>query len=123
MNRSQTAAVVVTLVLLAVLGWRLHRSDNTPAPEAKAPAAAAPTAPRRAAQSPLPTSTPVPQRLAGVALGSVRYAVVEQPDGTTALYRAGDDVPGLGRIIDVTEDSATFAGPNGQVRLRVTAPP
>lgn len=89
-----------------------------------ASATAAPNAPRQAAAgTATPTAAAVAQRLAGVALGSTRYAVVEQADGTTALYRAGDDVPGLGTIVEITEGGATFEGVDGRISLRVKPPP
>lgn len=123
MQRSQVTAIVITLVLLAAIGWRLHRPDQDAPPTGTPAAVPAATIARQANELASPTASAVAQRLAGVALGTNRYAVVEQPDGTTALYRAGDEVPGLGRIVDVTEDSATFEGPDGRIHLRVKAPP
>lgn len=78
---------------------------------------AAPTA------TPRSSRPPVGHRLAGVALGSVRYVVVEHPDGGTALYRLGERVPGLGRVVGVTENSATFEDETGRFELRITVAP
>lgn len=121
-DRSQLAAVVLTLLVLSAIAWRLHGPDTETPPPAIV-ATSAPSTPRKGEIPPTPTAPSVAHRLAGVALGNVRYAVVEQPDGSTALYRAGDDVPGLGQIVEVTENSATFDGPDGRVRLSVKPPP
>jgi hypothetical protein len=121
-NRSQVAGIILTLVVLAAIAWRLHGPASETPPVAVI-ATAPPRAPRPNAATASPTEVTIAHRLAGVALGNVRYAVVEQPDGATALYRDGDDVPGLGKIVEVTENSATFEGSSGRVRLSVKPPP
>lgn len=124
MDRSQIAGIVLTLLLLAALAWRLHGPSDEPVQAPGVPTTAAPATARNSAPgTPTPTTAAVAQRLAGVALGTTRYAVVEQPDGSTALYRSGDDVPGLGKIVDISEGSATFEGADGRVSLRVKPPP
>lgn len=123
MDRSQIAAVILTLLVLGAIAWRLHGPDSNRPPSAGVDPTAPPSTPRKEGTTATSTPVTVAQRLAGVALGNTRYAVVEQPDGTTALYRAGDDVPGLGTIVDVTENSATFEGPDGRIRLNVKPPP
>jgi len=81
----------------------------------------------------LPVATPTPtagvaaappgHRLAGTVVGDVRYAVVEFPDGTNDLYRPGQDVPGLGRLVEVESNHAIFEGDNGRLDLRLVAAP
>lgn len=124
MDRSQIAGIVLTLLILAALAWRLHGPGDEPAQRAGMSATAPTATPRHSAPgTPTPTTAAVAQRLAGVAIGTTRYAVVEQPDGSTALYRSGDEVPGLGKIVEISEGSATFEGADGRVSLRVKPPP
>lgn len=82
----------------------------------------APTA-RDSATTPtaIPTNAAAPpgHRLAGTVVGDVRYAVVELPDGTNDLYRPGQEVPGLGRLVEVASNHAIFEGDNGRVDLRL----
>jgi hypothetical protein len=115
---------VVAVLVIVFLGARWTRrvlfQERADAGRA---ASSSPAPVARATATPSPSPPPVLHRLAGVALGNVRYVVVEHPDGGTALYRLGEEVPGLGRIVDVTENSATFEGDLGRIRLRVTVPP
>jgi hypothetical protein len=121
MNLLRGLALIAALVAV-LLGARWARSvlfnaGDRPTRVAPSPTAAGPTA------TPSPSPPVILHRLAGTALGHTRYAVVAQPDGSTALYRFGDEVPGLGRIVEVTENSATFDGSAGRVRMRITGPP
>jgi hypothetical protein len=47
------------------------------------------------------------------------YAVIERPDGTNDLYRPGQTVPGLGRLVDLAADRATFEGSDGRIELQL----
>jgi len=105
--------------LLIVL-WLAPRLPQTKT-EAPTPAATSPEIP----VSPSPTASPIriAQRLAGTVVGDVRYAVVEQPDGTSSLYRPGDEVAGLGQLLTIESDHATFLTPSGPVELRLAPAP
>jgi len=122
MNLLRLIAIVVAVVILVLLAHRLrHVLFDTGSPAQ--PPSVRPT--EGAPPSATPSASPrvVLQRLAGVALGNMNYVVVEQPNGATGLYRFGEDVPGLGRIVEVTEDTATFEGSGGRIKLRITVPP
>ena len=115
--------VIALFVVLLLAWWIRERSPMARRQHASAAATATavgPTAPVTAAP---PTPHPPPgHRLAGLAVGAVSFVAVEHPDGSTALYRVGDDVPGLGRVEAITEAGATFTGDNGTMTLQVTAP-
>lgn len=123
--RAQRLLLPALAILLLLLGWWLHQraqridrdrhtATTTPAPS--------PT-PTTGAFGQATASPSVHHRLAGIAVGDVRFVVVEHPDGTSALYRLGNEVPGLGRVRDITEDGATFDTPSGPLLLHITAPP
>jgi hypothetical protein len=66
-----------------------------------------------------PARTKSGYRLAGTVVGDASYAVVEQPDGTNDLYRPGQTVPGLGRLIELEANRATFEGSDGRYELEL----
>lgn len=124
MNQPRTWLFVLATGLIAILGaWGLRARIQ--AERRTAPATPA----KRAEEAPqirLPTATPTTagrHRLAGVVTGLRTFVVVESPDGSTALYHRGENVPGLGRVDAVEPNSATFVGPDGAVRLRVAGLP
>ena len=117
----------LTLLLLAVVGmsgfwlWnRLVRTALLPSPVA-ATATMAPlmrvTAGATAAETPPPRS-PAGYRLAGVAVGEPEsFAVVEAPNGATALYRLNDEVVGLWQLIRIDAERVVVRGEAGQFEL------
>ncbi len=74
---------------------------------------------------PLVVATPPSSyRLAGVAENAGQlFAVVESPKGEHGLYRKGDEVPGLGRLVSIADERATFDTPGGRVTLWVAPAP
>jgi hypothetical protein len=109
---------------LAIVGlWRLFAG---PARETRVSRPATPSPTRQAAAA-SPPATPGPAegyRLAGVAGGEERsFVAVELPDGSTELFRLGDDVPGLGRLTRVEDKRATFEGTDGAFSMQVAAKP
>lgn len=109
-------AAVIALVLLLAWGIRARITtlrDQTDSALATRVATAAPTV------SPPPAPTLIRQRLAGIVLGALQYIIIEQPDGANGLYRPGEEVPGLGRLVSIETSSATFEGGNGTVRLAI----
>ncbi|GIW44958.1 MAG: hypothetical protein KatS3mg077_2240 [Candidatus Binatia bacterium] len=114
-------AGVFTVVLLAALLWLggwLPASQPAQLPQ-RTPTAAAATAtpsPTRVTASEAPRG----YRLAGVAENAgVLYAVVEQPDGRHGLYRQGEEVPGLGKVVRVGGEEAVFDTSGGELTLWV----
>jgi len=116
-------AVILALTAAALLLWAVLR-------ERPAPLDAAPTA--APATSATPTSVAVAAattavhgyRLAGTAAGlRGRYAVFEDPSGATEMYKVGEEVPGLGRLLFVGETEATVATTSGETRFRVRPAP
>jgi hypothetical protein len=84
---------------------------------------AAPRKPTIARPTATPTqpvvSAPPGARLAGTVVGDARYAVIELPDGTNDLFRPGQEVPGLGRLVEVENNRATFDGPSGRIEMKL----
>jgi len=114
---------VVTALLAAVLAagaWMLwHRPATTPPP--------LPT--RTLKPNPTPTATLAPRaagefRLAGTAVGEPNsWAAIDDPGGVSHLYRNGEDVPELGRIVGIYPDHVILDGPEGEVRLNLKPAP
>lgn len=112
-------AAALALVVVIALAWLLFRRE-------------APTAP---AATPLPSETPTATaaatptivagyRLAGTALGlRGRYAVFEDPDGNTEMYKVGDEVPGLGTLARVGDIDAAVTTSAGEMRFQVRPAP
>ena len=85
-------------------------------------------------QTVMPTVTPLPTvvvaklppgyRLAGVAVGEPEsFAVVEAPSGSHGLYRLGEDVPGLGRVLRIEAEHIVVQTDAGQFDLWLTPAP
>jgi hypothetical protein len=56
-------------------------------------------------------------------VGDVSYVAVEGPDGTSELYALGDEVPDLGRVTEITANSATFSRLGNTTTLRLLPAP
>lgn len=120
-TRISLLPILAALALILLLFWILMRDTGVQ------PTSPAPT-PTLEATGPPEQSTPPPQspaatksgyRLAGTVVGDALYAVIERPDGTNDLYRPGENVPGLGRLVDVGADRATFEGSEGRIELHL----
>jgi hypothetical protein len=120
-TRISLLLILAALVLALFLFWRLTgRKDVGPTPPPSTPPgleATSQAAPRTPPGSPVATKTGY--RLAGTVVGDATYAVIEQPDGTNDLYRPGQVVPGLGRLVDLGADRATFEGSDGRFELQL----
>lgn len=125
-ERAIPAILIGCLVLVFALGlWILGRSQppkRRPAAPARVTAAADATLVPTAGRA-VRTASGVRHRLAGTVVGDARYAVIEGPRGESDLYRPGQTVPGLGRLVEVDADRATFDGEDGRVELRLAAAP
>jgi hypothetical protein len=122
MNMQRFIVLLLTLCLLLVfaLGWYLRRRPAPPptANEVSPTATAAPT------WTPQPEAKKkIQHRLAGTVVGDEQYVVVELPDGRNELYTPGQSVPGLGRVVSIGPDQATFDGDAGRVTLRLLPAP
>lgn len=118
---ARVLAAVMALVAAALLAWILtHPSSQTSAPPA---AASSPTVAATATAAAAATVVPG-YRLAGTALGlRGRYAVFEAPDGTTEMYRVGEEVPGLGTLQRVGDVDAVLLTSSGEMRFQVRPAP
>ena len=121
---SQRLALGLLLLLLALMlasgYWLWGRlQDLQPAP----PAGPAPTETATRTVTPLATVAKVPPgyRLAGVAVGEPEsFAVVEASSGTSALYRVGEEVPGLGRLLRIEAERVVVQNETGEFELWLT---
>ena len=114
----RAALPLIVLLVLGTAVWLLwttrpqtpseHAPTQTPAAEA-----AAATAP--------PSSEPATgYRLAGLAVGDPEsFAAIELPDGTSHLYRVDSEVPGLGRVVAITNAGADIEGEHGTFTLKL----
>jgi Type II secretion system protein C len=117
MSRPIAVSLIVLTLLAAVLLWLWHRHATVPAPRPPSPAS-------RRAQSPTSTAGPPPTvppfRLAGVAVGDPNsYAVIEDPQGVTALYRLGENIAGLGRLAGIEPQEVLIETDRGPLALRL----
>ena len=115
--------LIACLALVFLLGWWIRRLHETAAPPSEFASTAAPPAATITATSAPGTPAAVRHRLAGTVIGDASYAVIEHPDGTNELYRPGQEVPGLGRLVRVEADRATFAGQQGSFDLKLAPAP
>ena len=128
-DRAITAILTGSLLVVLALGlwlvWDAHTDVPPPPPPTvpPPPAATASAPPTAAGPSTTPPKAAIGHRLAGTVVGDVRYAIIENPDGSNALYRPGQIVPGLGELLDITEDSVTLDGDDGSFLLRISAAP
>jgi len=83
---------------------------------------AAPTIATVAIHTPPVTVTPpAGYRLAGIAMAEPdAFAVFEAPNGSTALYRLNDAVPGLGRVMQIETERVVIEGERGSFELWLT---
>jgi hypothetical protein len=118
-------ALAVLLVAIVVTWNIARRTAPRPAPPEGSSATHTATTPtREPAGSPVQTPTTVSTyRLAGTVVGDLRFAIVEAPDGTNDLYSIDEDVPGLGRLVAVSSNSATFEGRQGRFEMKLLAAP
>ena len=115
---ARVLAAVLALALALVLAWNLWQRRE-PAPPVPPTAVPVKTATATSAATVVPG-----YRLAGTAMGlHGRYAVFENPDGGTDMYKVGDDVPGLGTLARVGEVDATVNTSAGEVRFQVRPAP
>jgi hypothetical protein len=128
-NADRAIAAILTTSLLVVLAlglwlvWDAHRAVEPPAPPTAPPAPTAmPTTPAEDIRVPPPT-TAAGHRLAGTVVGGLRFAIVEDPSGSSVLYRPGEVIPGLGELVDIAEDRITLAGSDGRFELRLASAP
>ncbi len=126
MNARALAALLALLAALLVLAaWFLWPAASPPpavigATRTPTPAPATP-APEAAAA---PTHAAGAYRLAGVAAGNdFQVAVFESPDGQTEMYRVGDTIPGLGKLVRVEERRAVVTGEHGDVDFTIRPAP
>lgn len=125
--KSFIAGVITTLLALALLWLIVHWWRSAVPTEDVHP-----RAPELPSVTPSPTATvisrvatpPAGYRLAGIAENAGQlFAVVEAPSGEHGLYRSGDEVPGLGQLLAVGDERATFETPNGPVTLWIAPAP
>lgn len=119
MQRFIVLLLALCLALVFALGWYLRRPappppapESTPSPTASPSATVAAEAQRK-----------IEHRLAGTVVGDEQYVVVEHPDGRNELYRPGQSVPGLGRVVQIGPDDAVFEGDAGRLTLRLLPAP
>lgn len=126
-TRAIFAVLVTCLVAVMLLGLWLRRYGKGTMP-VEAPATVAPVTPAPPTEPPgTPTASVVSEsrrhRLAGTVVGDVSYVVIEGPDGASELYRPGETVPGLGRVVDIGPDRVTLQGDHGRIELQLAAAP
>ena len=115
----QRAVPLLLLVVLGVTAWWLwatrsqrvpQKIDPTPTTVADAPAR----------ESPAAAGPPPGFRLSGLAVGEPEsFVAIELPDGKSQLYRVDSEVPGLGRIVEITESGAAIEGEEGRFTLQL----
>ena len=119
MLSQRLVAVLMLLVLLALMlvsaYWLWERVRDLAPPPAKTLPTPAETATRTVTPLATVVRAPPGYRLAGVAVGEPEsFAVVEPPSGAHGLYRVGDDVPGLGRLLRIEAERVVVQGEGGQ---------
>jgi hypothetical protein len=112
-----TALLVAFAVLSGVWLWERLSSTEAPPPHPPANTPAVAVAPK-ASPSAAPLRPPPGYRLAGVAVGDPdSFAVIEAPNGATALYRLDADVPGLGRLTRIDAERVTVHSEQGELEM------
>jgi hypothetical protein len=127
MNTDRAIALVFAVSFAAVLllGMYLLRGSAPNGSAALTPTAR-PSTPTAAAS---PTATAgAPQaargyRLAGTVVGDLAYAIIEDPAGANQLYRPGQVVPNLGRVVAVEADHIVLDGADGTYALQLAPAP
>jgi hypothetical protein len=111
--------LLLLLLMLASAYWLWGRLQDLAPP----PTVPTHTATATRTVTPVPTAVNVPPgyRLAGVAVGEPEsFAVVEASSGASALYRVGDDVPGLGRLMRIEAERVVVQNETGQFEMWLT---
>lgn len=126
MNNDRAIAAILTSAVVFVLGLGLWlvwdaRSTPPPPPSTPLPVPTAPPADTPGSRIVTPPAAAAGHRLAGTVVGDVTFAIIEDPHGGNALYRPGQAIPGLGELIDITEDHVTVSGSDGSFELRLAA--
>jgi hypothetical protein len=113
----RAALPLLVLVVLAFTVWLLW----TTRPQTQSQPAPTPVPDVAAADTPAAASEAPPGfRLAGLAVGDPQsYAAIELPDGSSHLYRVDSDVPGLGRVVAITNAGAAIEGEHGKFTLKL----
>ncbi len=123
MPSQRLGLLIILLLILFTLAsglWLWTRLVGSAAPSRPAVATPTPAAAASGAVSPAPARPPPGYRLAGTAVGEPdSFAVVEAPDGATALYRLNDEVSGLGRLIRIEAERVVVQGDTGKFELWV----
>jgi hypothetical protein len=115
----QRAAVplLVLLVLGAAVWWLW---TTRPQPPLRAAATQTPAAVAQAVTPGPSSEPPAGYRLAGLAVGEPEsFAAIELPDGSSHLYRVDANVPGLGRVVAITNAGAAIEGEHGNFTLKL----
>ncbi|HYD49635.1 MAG TPA: type II secretion system protein N [Terriglobales bacterium] len=116
------APLAILLVALLAVWWLWAVSPPPPAaPPLAAPSPLAPSPTAPAAQAEDERSRIY--RLAGVAVGTVSYAAIELPDGSSNLYRQGAEILGLGTLSEVHTDHVVIASADGPMVLQLKPAP
>lgn len=115
-QRFAGALMLLVLVLMLVSGyWLWGRLRDLAPPPSRTPLLPTEAATRTVTPLATVVAAPPGYRLAGVAVGEPdSFAVVEPPSGPHGLYRVGDDVPGLGRLLRVEAERIVVQGEGGQ---------
>lgn len=117
MQRAGLPLLVLLVLGIAVWGLWTTRSQS---PVNPLPAPTSAVAPVAEATSAATAEAPPGFRLAGLAVGDpASYAAIELPDGTSHLYRVDSDVPGLGRVVAITNAGADIEGEHGTFTLKL----
>jgi hypothetical protein len=118
MGRWIAALLVLLAAGIALLVWMLR------APAPPAPARLRPPATATATPSPAATATPLLFHLSGVASGGDdQFAVIDDPEGVSGLYRLGESVSGLGTLARIEPFEVTLDTETGPVTLRLQPAP
>ncbi len=119
-TKSSIASAALALALALLLLLLSRRSTLAPPTPAAVPTSSAGTTTARAA-----STTPSPgHRLAGTVVGDVHYAIIVAPDGTNDLYHVGDEVPGVGKLLEIRARSVIFLlGAQGEFEMLLSAEP
>jgi hypothetical protein len=114
---------LLVLVLAIVLTWTLARRSVESVPPQPPPTVS--LLPTAAAADPPAAAAPTDPayRLAGTVVGDRLYAIIEAPGGGNELYGIDADVPGIGKLIAVGPNWATFESDGSRFDMRLAAAP
>ena len=118
MQRAGLPLLVLLVLGIAVWGLWATRSQSPESPVPAPTSAAAPAAEATSASTTV--EAPPGFRLAGLAVGDpTSFAAIELPAGSSHLYRVDSDVPGLGRVVAITNAGADIEGEHGTFTLKL----